>query len=45
MADPVTGDDKLHWQGYSYSIDLSGGIRADYERDWDRRRQRSTDLV
>ncbi|WP_405979336.1 hypothetical protein [Streptomyces sp. NBC_00158] len=31
VADPVTGDDKLHWRGYSYYIDLSGGILADYE--------------
>ncbi|OKJ48740.1 hypothetical protein AMK28_34230 [Streptomyces sp. CB02115] len=33
VPDPVTGDDRLHWRGYSYSIDLSGGILADYERE------------
>ncbi|MCX4546446.1 hypothetical protein [Streptomyces sp. NBC_01565] len=32
-VDPVTGDDRLHWHGYSYSIDLSGGILADYESE------------
>ncbi|WP_307035447.1 hypothetical protein [Streptomyces canus] len=31
MPDPVTGDEKLHQHGYSYYIDLSGGILADYE--------------
>ncbi|MER6237612.1 hypothetical protein [Streptomyces clavifer] len=33
VPDPVTGDDRLHWRGYSYSIDLSGEILADYERE------------
>lgn len=33
VPDPVTGDDRLHWHGYSYSIDLSGGILTDYESD------------
>ncbi|WP_244529854.1 hypothetical protein [Streptomyces wuyuanensis] len=27
------GDERLHWHGYSYSLDLSGGILADYEPD------------
>lgn len=31
VPDPVTGDERLHQHGYSYSIDLSGGILADYE--------------
>ncbi|MGW0884605.1 hypothetical protein [Streptomyces sp. NPDC002671] len=31
MPDPVTGDERLHWHGYSYYIDLSGGILTDYE--------------
>ncbi|MFF8610970.1 hypothetical protein ACF06X_34255 [Streptomyces sp. NPDC015346] len=31
MPDPVTGDERLHQHGYSYCIDLSGGILADYE--------------
>ncbi|MFF1263663.1 hypothetical protein ACFVZT_43540 [Streptomyces sp. NPDC058321] len=31
VPDPVTGDEKLHRHGYSYYIDLSGGILADYE--------------
>ncbi|MFJ5723032.1 hypothetical protein [Streptomyces sp. NPDC093149] len=29
----MTGDERLHWHGYSYYIDLSGGILADYEPD------------
>ncbi|MGW4228924.1 hypothetical protein ACWEF9_06480 [Streptomyces sp. NPDC004980] len=29
--DPATGDEKLYWQGYSYYVDLSGGILADFE--------------
>lgn len=29
--DPATGDERLHRHGYSYYIDLSGGILADYE--------------
>ncbi|MER7812057.1 hypothetical protein [Streptomyces sp900116325] len=31
VPDPVTGDERLHQHGYSYSIDLSGGILADYD--------------
>ncbi|WP_328907872.1 hypothetical protein OG230_35465 [Streptomyces sp. NBC_00234] len=31
MPDSVTGHEKLHWSGYSYYIDLSGGILAEYE--------------
>ncbi|MGW4390890.1 hypothetical protein [Streptomyces sp. NPDC004685] len=31
MPDPVTGDEKLQRHGYSYYIDHSGGILADYE--------------
>lgn len=31
VPDPVTGDERLHQHGYSYRIDLSGGILADYE--------------
>ncbi|MFF0560833.1 hypothetical protein [Streptomyces sp. NPDC004266] len=31
VLDPVTGGERLHRHGYSYSIDLSGGIVADYE--------------
>ncbi|MFF3957096.1 hypothetical protein ACFYY1_28325 [Streptomyces sp. NPDC001890] len=31
MPDPVTGDERLHRHGYSYCIDRSGGILADYE--------------
>ncbi|KQX59423.1 MULTISPECIES: hypothetical protein [unclassified Streptomyces] len=33
VPDPVTGDEKLHWEGYSYYLDLSGGILSDYEPD------------
>ncbi|MGX1219315.1 hypothetical protein [Streptomyces ambofaciens] len=33
VPDAVTGDDRLHRHGYSYYIDLSGGILADYERE------------
>ncbi len=31
VPDPVTGDERMHWQGYSYSFDLSGGILPDFE--------------
>lgn len=31
VPDSVTGDERLHQHGYSYSIDLSGGILSDYE--------------
>ncbi|MFB7209366.1 hypothetical protein [Streptomyces sp. NPDC056255] len=31
VPDPVTGDERLYLHGYSYCIDLSGGILADYE--------------
>lgn len=31
MPDPVTGEEKLYQHGYSYYIDLSGGILADFE--------------
>ncbi len=31
VPDPVTGGGRLHWQEYSYCVDLSGGIMADYE--------------
>ncbi|CAL9677408.1 hypothetical protein SUDANB1_08105 [Streptomyces sp. enrichment culture] len=30
---PATGDERLHWRGYSYYLDLSGRILADYEPD------------
>ncbi|WP_229700631.1 hypothetical protein [Streptomyces camponoticapitis] len=33
VPDPVTGDERLHRHGYSYCLDLSGGILADYEPD------------
>ncbi|WP_260147644.1 hypothetical protein [Streptomyces sp. CEV 2-1] len=33
VPDPVTGDERLHWHGYSYCLDLSGGILTDYEPD------------
>jgi hypothetical protein len=33
VPDAATGDDRLHWHGYSYSLDLSGSILADYELD------------
>ncbi|MGI5372436.1 hypothetical protein [Streptomyces sp. A244] len=33
MRDPATGDERLHWRGYSYHLDLSGRILADYEPD------------
>lgn len=33
VPDPATGDERLHWHGYSYYIDLAGGILADYEPD------------
>lgn len=26
--DAATGDDRLHWHGYSYYLDLSGSILA-----------------
>lgn len=31
VPDPVTGDERLYLHGYSYYVDLSGGILADYE--------------
>ncbi|MFD8966711.1 hypothetical protein ACFV0C_17215 [Streptomyces sp. NPDC059568] len=31
VPDAVTGGDRLHWHGYSYCLDLSGGILADFE--------------
>ncbi|WP_405461125.1 hypothetical protein OG786_27340 [Streptomyces sp. NBC_00101] len=31
VPDPVTGEDRLDRYGYAYSLDLSGGILADYE--------------
>lgn len=31
VPDPATGDERLHQHGYSYCIDLSGGILGDYE--------------
>ncbi|MFD4131271.1 hypothetical protein [Streptomyces goshikiensis] len=31
--DAATGDERLHWHGYSYYLDLSGRILADYEPD------------
>ncbi|OEJ22271.1 hypothetical protein BGK67_32365 [Streptomyces subrutilus] len=33
VPDPVTGDERLRWHGYSYHLDLSGRILADYESD------------
>ncbi|MEU3450723.1 hypothetical protein AB0H29_26390 [Streptomyces thermolilacinus] len=33
VPDPATGDERLHWRGCSYHLDLSGGILADYETD------------
>lgn len=33
VPDPVTGDERLHQHGYSYYIDLSGGILADFESE------------
>jgi hypothetical protein len=33
VPDPATGDERLHWRGYSYYLDLSGGILSDYEPD------------
>ncbi|MER5277872.1 hypothetical protein ABT025_19240 [Streptomyces sp. NPDC002809] len=33
VPDPVTGDERLHWHGHSYRLDVSGGILADYEPD------------
>lgn len=33
FPDPATGQERLHWHGYSYCLDLSGGILADYEPD------------
>ncbi|MGY4926610.1 hypothetical protein [Streptomyces sp. 900105755] len=29
----MTGDERLHQHGYSYYIDLSGGILADFESE------------
>ncbi|WP_244291540.1 hypothetical protein [Streptomyces subrutilus] len=29
----MTGDERLRWHGYSYHLDLSGRILADYESD------------
>lgn len=31
VPEPETGDERLHRHGYSYCIDLSGGILADFE--------------
>ncbi|MFI1398730.1 hypothetical protein [Streptomyces sp. NPDC020681] len=31
VPEPVTGGERLYWQGYSYFFDLSGGILADFE--------------
>lgn len=33
VHDPVTGGERLHQYGYSYYIDLSGGILTDYESE------------
>ncbi|MEU1436443.1 hypothetical protein ABZ438_20525 [Streptomyces sp. NPDC005786] len=33
VPDPVTGDERLHRHGYSYCLDLAGGILAEYEPD------------
>ncbi|MEU2542797.1 hypothetical protein [Streptomyces iakyrus] len=33
VPDPATGDERLHWRGYSYDLDLSGKILSDYEPD------------
>lgn len=33
VPDPVTGGDRLYRHGYSYCLDLSGGILVDYERE------------
>ncbi|MFJ6635455.1 hypothetical protein ACIQMR_29255 [Streptomyces sp. NPDC091376] len=33
VPDSATGDERLHWHGYSYYLDLSGRILADYEPD------------
>lgn len=33
VPDPAIGHDRLRWHGYSYCLDLSGGILADYEPD------------
>jgi hypothetical protein len=33
VPDPATGDERLHWGGYSYYLDLSGKILSDYEPD------------
>lgn len=33
LAPDATGDERLHWHGYSYYLDLSGRILADYEPD------------
>ncbi|MFC9249478.1 hypothetical protein ACFT7S_37160 [Streptomyces sp. NPDC057136] len=33
VPDAVTGGEKLHWQGHSYYLDLSGGILTDFEPD------------
>ncbi|MEU8962698.1 hypothetical protein AB0C89_13450 [Streptomyces sp. NPDC048491] len=29
--DPITDSDVLHWSGYSYSLDFSGRVLADFE--------------
>ncbi|MFE9859902.1 hypothetical protein [Streptomyces sp. NPDC005780] len=33
VPDPATDGERLHWHGYSYCFDLSGGILTDYEAD------------
>lgn len=33
VPDPMTGEERLHQHGYSYYIDVSGGILADYQPD------------
>ncbi|MFJ9681777.1 hypothetical protein ACIRP2_27535 [Streptomyces sp. NPDC101194] len=33
VPDPATGDERVHRHGYSYDLDLSGRILADYEPD------------
>ncbi|MFF0075621.1 hypothetical protein [Streptomyces sp. NPDC005494] len=33
FPDPATGAERLHWQEYSYYLDLTGGILADFEQE------------